>query len=114
MPRYTAKCTVCDRREEIICSPSNIIYPECCGQTMTRDYKTDLPHTQSDSYRRPIVSDSLAMNPSQIPEHNRMFPDIEVLPDGRPVFDKFSSHEAYLKKTGFVKLPGRQKRTTTP
>jgi hypothetical protein len=58
-------------------------------------------------YGRDLVSNSLAMSPLQIAEHKRMFPDIEVRPDGRPVFKNFKQHDNYLRKTGFKKV--RQK-----
>jgi hypothetical protein len=61
-------------------------------------------------YARVRVSDSLAMSPEQIPEHKRLFPDVDVRPDGRPVFENVKQHDNYLKKTGFRKL--RQKTKT--
>jgi len=51
------------------------------------------------------ISDSLAINPSQIAEHNRMFPGIKVHPDGRPEFNSVKQQSDYLKKIGFVKHP---------
>jgi hypothetical protein len=60
-------------------------------------------------YATPLVSQSLAMSPEQIGEHRRLFPDVQVTPDGCPVFTSFSQHDAYLKKTGFQKLPGKRK-----
>lgn len=51
------------------------------------------------------ISDSLAVNVDQIAEHRAMFPDVEVLSDGRPKFKSYKQHDEYLKKTGFVKVP---------
>jgi predicted RNA-binding Zn-ribbon protein involved in translation (DUF1610 family) len=56
-------------------------------------------------YARPIISQSLAMHPSQIEEHRKLFPDIKVTPDGCPIFDNYKDHDNYLKATGFVKNP---------
>ena len=75
---------------------------------MNRDFKTDLPHAASDRYDKPIVSSSMAINPEQIAEHKATFPDIAVTPEGCPVLDNYSQHEAYLEKTGFVKHPGKR------
>ena len=54
------------------------------------------------------------MNLSQIAEHNKLFPDIEVTPLGQPVFKSFKQHDKYLEKTGFYKskkkVDGRIKR----
>lgn len=50
-----------------------------------------------------LISASLAISPSQIRAHKKLFPDVGVLPDGQLQFTSFSSHDKYLKKTGFVK-----------
>ncbi len=61
------------------------------------------------NYKTPVHSDSLAINPNQVAEHKKMFPNIELDGDCRPIFDNFQRHEAYLKKTGFVKMPKKLK-----
>ena len=82
-----------------------------CGHTAWRCYNFNV---KSESYAKPIISDSLAMNPDQIPEHRERFPDVEVTAAGQPVFKSFKQHEAYLKKTGFYKaekkVDGRHKK----
>jgi hypothetical protein len=77
---------------------------------MRRDFGFEKVHASSDSYQRSIISDSLAMHPDQIPEHNRMFPDVKVHKDGRPEFTNYKQHQTYLEKTGFVKMPGKKRR----
>jgi len=72
-----------------------------CSEDMALDCKVAI----HGNYRNPIISDSLAVSPDQIEEHRRLFPDIKMHDDGRPEFDNFTKHEAYLKKTGFVKHP---------
>jgi phage FluMu protein Com len=54
-------------------------------------------------------SDSLAINPSQIEKHKKLFPDIRVDKEGRLGFDNYKQHDNYLKQTGFEKLPQRIK-----
>jgi len=51
------------------------------------------------------VSASLAIAPSQIAEHRAAFPNIDILPDGRPKFTSVKQQSDYLEKTGFVKVP---------
>lgn len=58
-------------------------------------------------YKTPIHSDSLAINPSQVTEHRKLFPNIEIDKQCRPVFNNYAQHKKYLNATGFVKL--RQK-----
>ena len=70
-----------------------------CG----REMKWDLSGIGIPSGDYEHISDSLAMCPSQIAEHKAFFPDIDVLPDGRPRFTSVKQQDRYLKKTGFVK-----------
>ena len=102
MPQYDFACE-CGHKQSVIwpMSRSNELL-KCvqCGGQMYREYNF---HTPKDSYSKPIASDSLAINPEQIPEHRKKFPDVNVLPDGRPVFDNYKQHDDYLKKTGFIK-----------
>ena len=112
MPMYSFKCPVCGRKKTVTRPMSESDVPVLCAcrrTFMDRDFKADLPHAASDRYDNPIVSSSMAINPEQIAEHKATFPDIEVTPEGCPVFDNYSQHEAYLKKTGFVKHPGKKK-----
>lgn len=81
-----------------------------CGHEMQRNFKVDLFNSGNKEYNKPIVSDSLAIMPSQREEHLRRFPDIKLDNENRPVFDSFQPHENYLKKTGFKKARQRIKR----
>lgn len=56
------------------------------------------------------VSGSLAINPEQITAHKKLFPDVDVLPDGRLHFRSVKSQERYCDKTGFHKVPQKLKR----
>jgi len=67
-------------------------------------------HVGNKEYGSPIVSQSLAMNPNQIGEHNRMFPDVKVTEEGCPIFTSYKQHDDYLQKTGFSKQPGKKNR----
>jgi hypothetical protein len=79
----------------------------CKQSLMQRDFQADIPHVASDRYDKPIISDSLAIGMDQIAEHKTQFPDIEVTNEGQLVFDKYSTHQAYLTKTGHIKHPGK-------
>lgn len=110
MPIYEFKCDECGKIEEIICSVKeldNLKPPICCKQKMYRIYSFNAGNKD---YFKPIHSDSLAIMPDQVAEHRRLFPDIEIDSENRPVFTKFRQHENYLKKTGFEKVPQKIKR----
>lgn len=115
MPRYCYLCPECDRKEEVVrpMSDSESTW-RCiiCDEDMERDYQAEMPLVGAGnrSYHKPIVSDSLAMNPNQIPEHRRLFPNVQVTSEGQPVFDNFSDHEKYLQKCNIVKEPQRKKK----
>jgi hypothetical protein len=101
MPQYNFACD-CGEKQSVIRSMKDYKKPlKCkCGEKMYRVYNFSVG---GDTYSKPIVSDSLAISPTQIAEHKKHFPDVKVTPDGQPVFDNFKQHESYLEKTGFVK-----------
>jgi len=74
-----------------------------CGFAMNRDYQADLFAPGNKDYAAPLHSDSLAISPDQVKEHQRLFPDVKIDLECRPVFENYKQHDGYLKKTGFVK-----------
>ena len=48
-------------------------------------------------------SESLAINPDQIPEHRETFPGVDVLPDGIIHFTSVKQQSNYEDKCGFYK-----------
>ncbi len=79
---------------------------EKCGSEMFWDMKPFMKGATGDYCH---VSDSLAMNPDQIAEHNVLFPGIKVHPDGRPEFNSVRQQSKYLEDIGFVKHPQKIK-----
>lgn len=79
-----------------------------CKQDMALDCKVAI----HGNYKHPVHSDSLAISPSQRAEHEKRFPNIRLDPQCRPIFEKFTDHENYLKKTGFVKHTQKIKRAS--
>lgn len=111
MPLYPYKCK-CGRKIEVFRPMYESDDPwKCkCGKTMQHDLQAKAVRASGKDYSKPIHSDALAISPRQRAEHERTFPDIKLDNQCRPVFDKFASHEAYLKKCGLVKHPGKGKR----
>jgi hypothetical protein len=71
---------------------------------MNRDFRADIPFASGGDYgSRAIHSDSLAINPSQRKEHEKLFPNIKLDNQCRPIFDNFQSHQKYLDKCNLVK-----------
>lgn len=56
-----------------------------------------------------LISAALAISPSQIRAHKKLYPDVGVFADGQLGFTSFRSHDEYLEKTGFVKHPQKIK-----
>jgi hypothetical protein len=50
-------------------------------------------------------SESLAISPSQIETHKKLFPDVPIRPDGAVGFESVGQQDRYLKKCGFEKRP---------
>lgn len=104
MPLYSFICPECGATEERIRAMRNA-NKKCmciCGAKMDRDFAADIPHASKD-YKKPIHSDSLAINPEQRAEHEKMFPNIKLDDQHRPIFDKFGPHQDYLNKCNLVK-----------
>ena len=104
MPIYSFICPKCDARDERVRAMKNAD-KACiciCGTKMNRDFAADIPHAAND-YKKPIHSDSLAINPEQRAEHEKLFPDIKLDNQCRPIFDNFQSHEKYMKQCNIVK-----------
>lgn len=109
MPQYDFACD-CGHKQSVIWPMSkskNILCCPECGDSMYREYNF---RTGNKTYKQPLISDSLAINPEQITEHREHFPDVEVLPDGRPKFENYKQHNDYLAKTGFVKQTQKVKK----
>jgi len=103
MPEYHFACDKCKRVDSVIWPMSRsgeLLDCEVCGAKMYRVYNFSVG---GDEYSKPIHSDALAIAPSQVAEHRRLFPDIEIDNEHRPVFDHFRKHDDYLEKTGFRK-----------
>ena len=56
------------------------------------------------------ISDSLAIHPDDIPEHRQKFPNVDILPDGRPKFTSPKQQEKYAEKCGFYKKSQRKRK----
>ena len=76
-----------------------------CGQDMRWDIK-DIGIPDGDYHH---TSDSLAFHPDDIPEHRKLFPGIEVTPEGQPQFTSVKQQEKYAEKAGFHKKPQKIK-----
>ena len=117
MPIYGYRCYEHDIYEEIFCAAKDrpevggSDCPKCpkCGREMERDFSPGRGRQTSISYGSGFISQALAINPDQIGEHHKLFPDVEVLPDGCINFKNYKQHDNYLKKTGFQKLPQKIK-----
>lgn len=105
MPLYSFLCPKCGAKDERIRRMKNADTPcKClkCGTKMNRDFVADLPHAAND-YKNPIHSDSLAINPEQRAEHKKLFPNIKLDNQCRPIFDNYHDHQDYLNKCNLIK-----------
>lgn len=109
MPLYEYKCPNCNHIVEDFKPANEAKYlPVCpkCNTLMVRQFDF---HAGNKEYDSTFYSDSLAINPNQIEEHKKHFPNIRVDKQGRVGFDSYKQHDDYLKKTGFVKHPQKTK-----
>lgn len=110
MPRYSYRCE-CGNTIEVVkpMSSSNTVETcQFCFQEMNRDYAADMPRVHAASYSKPLHSDALAVHPSQRAEHQRLYPDVPLDSESRPVLSSFGQAEKYYEQRGVVK-PSRRK-----
>jgi hypothetical protein len=79
-----------------------------CFKEMQRDRAADMPRVHGDSYSTPLHSDALAIHPSQRAEHQRLYPNVPLDKENRPVLSSYSQAEKYYDKRGIVK-PSRRR-----
>lgn len=105
MPTYSFTCSCGMKTEHVRAMEDADKICACeCGLEMIRNFRADIPFASGGDYgSRAIHSDSLAINPLQRAEHLKLFPNIKLDSQCRPVFDNFSAHEKYLKKCNLVK-----------
>lgn len=98
---------VCDNCNKVIQDTVTTGIHKCpvCGS----DMRWDLNIAIHGNYSKPIHSDALAINPDQVEEHKKKFPNIELDSQCRPIFDNYVRHRNYLKATGFTKLRQKQR-----
>ena len=117
MPLYNYKCGMCSSRSSDIrtmADRNNHTTCDNCGGTVERDCGTESPSIRGKDYHHPLHSDSLAINPCQIEEHRKLFPDVKIDSEGRPIFENYRQHDTYLekcnvdKKTQRIKPKGRR------
>ena len=105
MPLHVFRCLICGKVVEDVSTAGIHICP-VCGNEMIWDLSggTD---TMGDGrqFANTHWSESLAISPSQIGTHKKLFPDIPVRPDGAVGFDTVGQQKRYLEKCGFEKKP---------
>ena len=109
---YDFSCPKCGIVKEIVRMISERDEPVVCdcGAQMKRKYGFRVSAGRKQRYARSIVSDSLAISVDQIEEHRKKFPDIQITPEGQPVFDNYEDHNRYLEACNIQKLPQKIKR----
>ncbi len=99
MPIHHFSCPDCSTKLEDSTCKGIHKCPECradmnwdCGNVGISE--GDYSHTSA----------SLAINPCQTKAHKKLFPGIDVLPDGQIHFDSVKKQSDYNEKTGFEKV----------
>lgn len=111
MPRYCFLCK-CGEKVEVVryMADADKSWRCLCGKEMNRDFGSEGVNSGNKEYGKPIHSDSLAISPKQRKEHEKLFPDVKLDSQCRPVLENYQQHDKYLKQIGFVKQPQKKKR----
>jgi len=90
--------------EEVGWTSLGLTCPECGDYLVSYFFQTGKQFMiKGAPYSKPIHSDALGMQPDQVAEHRKQFPNIEVDAQNRPVFENMPQHDAYMEKCGIVK-----------
>lgn len=112
MPMYHYQCRGCDyvfREIRTIDARNDLTHCPNCKSLAERSSGTESPSIRGKNYSHPLHSDSLAISPSQIAEHRKLFPNIKIDGEGRPIFKNYRQHDDYLETCGFDKKEQRIK-----
>lgn len=111
MPTYSYKCHQCSHKEDITkCMglSDDVEVCDTCGGVLHRDYASEAVQTHGARYNHEIHSDALAVTDDQRGEHQRLYPDVPLDRENRPVLGSFGQHEQYMESRGVVHGGGRK------
>lgn len=98
---------VCDNCGNVVEDTNTKCVHKCkCGTDMRWDLTGNVGGCSDYEH----ISESLAIHPDQIPEHQQKFPGIDIISDGRLRFTSTKQQERYANKCGFDKKPQRIKK----
>lgn len=107
MPVYTFKCSVCGHVHDEVRTIANRSLPSPCPQqqcdgAMERAMFLERTATPPEmEYSRPFLSEALGVDPSQINDAKRRFPDHKFHPDGRMIIESHKERKQVIKDLGF-------------
>ncbi len=111
MPQYEWECECGKEKTEFFSMADVPELMRCvCNKIMSRVYSFNQGGGSGYSH----ISDALAVGPSQIMEHKRLFPDIKVHSDGRPEFTSVKQQSDYMDTCGFHKYKQKLKKKGKP
>ena len=116
-------CGECGNKYKKVFQVKKFRCPKCHGMmeemwiedaTLERVTETGkAPQIMGTPYKKPIHSDALGIQPDQVAEHRKKFPNIELDNQNRPVFHNMPEHQDYMDKCGIVKQTSSNKKRGT-
>lgn len=104
---YTFICTdpKCGNRFESFCWVDQIDKQKCkCGKSAQLLRWAN--YQKGCDYARPVLSESMGIDSSQVQEHRRVHPDIPITDDGRVIIASHAEGKRIRKKLGFFDRDG--------
>jgi hypothetical protein len=106
MPIFSFVCDTCGVRDDDYRTieerdkPTGCLNNNCDGFRHRDVVGSMRPHTDL-GYATPLLSDAMAVDPSQIAEAQRQFPHHRFAPDGRMIFGSHQERSRVLKDLGY-------------
>jgi len=113
VPEYNYKCSECgrlaselrrvkDRNKKVPCVlPTPGDPGHHCEGVMERSPWSERKNSPNQDYRKPVLSDAMAVHPAQVAEHRKEHPNIPILDDGRVVCRSHADRKRIMKELGF-------------
>lgn len=115
MPAYPYVCDACGEHRDIVKPMAESSREErcTCDAIMRRDLMAGRPRCRKEFYSKELHSDALAVHPEQRAEHQKLYPDVPLDRQCRPVLSSYVQAERYYEKRGVHKPMQRRRRRMT-
>ncbi len=106
MPIFSYKCEMCGyiTDEYFKSADSRERYISCnlCGNRAKYNIGAQTVNSTEQDYAKPVLSETIGVQPHQVQDHKRAYPDVPITPDGRVIMKSHAERKRILKRLGYM------------